>query len=186
MSKESTCKVLTDEELTKLKLKSGIEIHQQLNGRKLFSPFPTLISEDNSFDFQVQRYMRAAAGEGGKVDVAASAEAKKQKQYIYLGKNNSAGLVETDGMPPVPMDQAALIASLQFATILKSNISPVIQVMRKTVDDGSNTTGFQRTALVARGGELETSEGIVRIENISIEEDACRIIENLPHKKLII
>lgn len=183
MSKESICHILTDEELTKLKLKSGIEIHQQLDGRKLFSPFPTLICEDNSFDFEVQRYMRAAAGEGGKVDVAASAEAKKQKKYFYRGKNSSAGLVETDGMPPIPIDNEALIASLQFATILKSNISPVIQVMRKTVADGSNTTGFQRTALVARGGELETSEGVVRIENISLEEDACRILENLPNKK---
>ncbi len=184
MAKVSTCKPLSDAELTKLGLKSGIEIHQQLDGRKLFGPYPTIISEDNSYDFELQRYMRASAGEGGKVDVAAKAEALKQKLFIYRGKNESAGLVETDGMPPIPIDHAALIASLQFSKILGSNISPVIQVMRKTVADGSNTTGFQRTALVARGGELKTSEGIVRIDNISLEEDSCRTLENHPDKKI--
>ncbi len=171
-------------DLTKLGLKCGIEIHQQLDGRKLFTPYPTTIAENNEYDFEVKRYMRAAAGEGGKVDVAAKAEAQKQKQFIYQGSNESAGLIETDSEPPISISSSALKASLQFAKMLNSNISPVIQVMRKTVADGSNTTGFQRTALVARGGELETSEGIVRIENISIEEDSCKTIENHPDKKI--
>ena len=180
----ASCTPLTDQELTDLGLKSGIEIHQQLEGRKLFGPFPTIISQDNSYDFELQRFIRASAGEGGKVDIAAKAEATKQKTFIYRGKNISAGSIETDSAPPIPIDKQALTASLQFAKILNSNISPVIQTMRKTVADGSNTTGFQRTALIARGGEIETSEGIVRIENISLEEDSCRTIENHPHTKI--
>ena len=183
-SKESKNIVPSDKELQALGLKSGIEIHQQLEGRKLFGPHPTKISEDNKYDFELMRYMRAAAGEGGKVDRAAQIETQKHKTFHYRGLHESAGLVETDGMPPISIDKLALMASLQFASILQSKISPVIQVMRKTVADGSNTTGFQRTALVARGGQLETSEGVVRIDNISIEEDSCRTLENHPDKKI--
>lgn len=56
--------------------------------------------------------------------------------------------------------------------------------MRKTVIDGSNTSGFQRTILIARNGFIETSFGRVRIDNISLEEDAARIIEVLDNKKI--
>ncbi|MDD1662075.1 MAG: Glu-tRNA(Gln) amidotransferase subunit GatE, partial [Methanomicrobiales archaeon] len=50
---------------------------------------------------------------------------------------------------------------------------PVEQVhtMRKIVIDGSNTCGFQRTALVAMGGSLP---GGARIETICLEEDAAQ------------
>jgi Glu-tRNA(Gln) amidotransferase subunit E-like FAD-binding protein len=46
--------------------------------------------------------------------------------------------------------------------------------MRKTVIDGSNTSGFQRTVLIAHDGFIETSQGIVGIETIALEEDAAR------------
>ncbi len=161
-----------------LGLKCGIEIHQQLEGRKLFGPYPTKISRDNSYDFQIERYIRASAGEDGKVDIAAKQEQLKNLKIIYLGSNESAGLIETDESPPIPIDNKALYAALQTAKLLKSNVTPIIQVMRKTIADGSNVSGFQRTALVARGGQIETSEGIVRIENINIEEDSARPIDN--------
>ena len=63
----------------RLGLKCGIEIHQQLAGKKLFSYAPTIITDDNSYDFEIKRYLSAAAGESGKVDVAAAAEQLKQK-----------------------------------------------------------------------------------------------------------
>jgi hypothetical protein len=49
--------------------------------------------------------------------------------------------------------------------------------MRKTVIDGSNTSGFQRTVLIARNGYLDSSFGKVGIQTICLEEDAARKIE---------
>ena len=56
--------------------------------------------------------------------------------------------------------------------------------MRKTVVDGSNTSGFQRTALISRGGKISTSEGEVHIENVSLEEDACKIVSEIADEKI--
>ncbi|MEK6872647.1 MAG: hypothetical protein AABW90_01380, partial [Nanoarchaeota archaeon] len=55
--------------------------------------------------------------------------------------------------------------------------------MRKTVVDGSNTSGFQRTVLIASNGWVDTEHGRVRIDNISLEEDAARIIGKENNKK---
>ncbi len=49
--------------------------------------------------------------------------------------------------------------------------------MRKTVVDGSNLSGFQRTALVAMGGFINTSLGEVKIPTICLEEEAAQKIE---------
>jgi len=48
-----------------------------------------------------------------------------------------------------------------------------IQFMRKIVIDGSNTGGFQRTALLAMNGRIND----VGIQTIALEEDAARKIE---------
>ena len=52
------------------------------------------------------------------------------------------------------------------------NAKPVtaLQAMRKTVVDGSNTSGFQRTTLIANQGVLETKSGNVGIDVICLEE----------------
>jgi glutamyl-tRNA(Gln) amidotransferase subunit E len=49
-----------------------------------------------------------------------------------------------------------------------------IHVMRKTVIDGSNTTGFQRTCVIALDGEIEVGEKTIPIQHTSLEEDAAR------------
>jgi Glu-tRNA(Gln) amidotransferase subunit E-like FAD-binding protein len=49
--------------------------------------------------------------------------------------------------------------------------------MRKTVINGSNTSGFQRTVLIARGGYVETSLGKVGIDTICLEEDSAREVK---------
>jgi len=46
--------------------------------------------------------------------------------------------------------------------------------MRKTVINGSNVSGFQRTVLIARKGYLETSFGKVGIDSVYLEEDSAR------------
>ncbi|MBT3297682.1 Glu-tRNA(Gln) amidotransferase subunit GatE [archaeon] len=167
----------------KLGLKCGIEIHQQLEGRKLFCSCPTKLREDKPH-FELCRKIRSVAGEQGNIDQAAKQEQLRDKDFVYEGYYDTTCLVETDSEPPHKINQDALYTCLQFCKMLKSNVSPVVQVMRKTVADGSNTTGFQRTALISRGGELETSEGIVGIENISLEEDACKIVSDSSHKKI--
>jgi glutamyl-tRNA(Gln) amidotransferase subunit E len=50
--------------------------------------------------------------------------------------------------------------------------------MRKTVIDGSNTTGFQRTTLVSTAGVLETEGGPVGIDVLCLEEDSARKLDN--------
>lgn len=49
-----------------------------------------------------------------------------------------------------------------------------IHVMRKVVIDGSNTTGFQRTAVIALNGSLTVGGVEVPIEQVTLEEDAAR------------
>jgi glutamyl-tRNA(Gln) amidotransferase subunit E len=167
----------------KIGLKSGIEIHQQLEGKKLFCDCPTLLRDDKP-DFEIRRKLRASAGESGKIDVAAKQEQIRNKTFVYQGYSNTTCLVECDEEPPHAMNQDALYTCLQLSKLVNANVSPVVQVMRKTVADGSNTGGFQRTALIARNGEIETSEGIVGIDNISLEEDACKIVSENETEKI--
>jgi Glu-tRNA(Gln) amidotransferase subunit E-like FAD-binding protein len=157
----------------KLGFKCGIEIHQQLEGKKLFCDCFTLNSSEKT-DVKVIRRLRAVAGETGEVDVAAKHEMKKGKQFIYVSDSNDTCLVEYDEEPPKPINKRALDVALQVALLLNANIVDEIQVMRKTVVDGSNTSGFQRTTLVAADGYIETSLGKVRIANICLEEEAAQ------------
>lgn len=162
----------------KIGLKCGIEVHQQLEGKKLFCSCPTLI-KDGPADFTIRRKLRAVAGESGEIDIAAQEEQLKGKMFVYQGYKDAACLVETDSEPPHELNKEALYTALQFCKLAQADISPVVQVMRKIVIDGSNTSGFQRTALIARNGRIDS----IRISNISLEEDACKIIQDLPEEK---
>ncbi|MBW2999633.1 Glu-tRNA(Gln) amidotransferase GatDE subunit E, partial [Candidatus Woesearchaeota archaeon] len=77
----------------KLDFKCGIEIHQQLEGKKLFCDCPTDIRRDKP-DFEVVRRLRAIAGEVGGVDIAALHEQMKRKYFVYQGYNETTCLVE--------------------------------------------------------------------------------------------
>jgi glutamyl-tRNA(Gln) amidotransferase subunit E len=170
---------------SKLGLKVGIEVHQQMEGKKLFCSCPTLIRDEDP-DFTVNRKLRAMPGESGLVDVAALAEQMKGLSFVYEGYKDSTCLVELDESPPEPLNKDALATSLQVALMLKSKPVEQMRVMRKTVIDGSNTSGFQRTALLATGGEIETKNGKVGIQNVCIEEDAARIIREEPvHRHIV-
>lgn len=163
----------------KIGFKCGLEIHQQLETKKLFCDCPSLVNDPNPKNIEVVRKLRPVVGETGEVDVAALHEMKKGKFFVYEACNTSSCLVELDEEPPHTINGEALDASLQIAKLLNAKIVDEIQVMRKTVIDGSNTTGFQRTALIARNGFIETSKGKVRIPIICLEEEAAkRIKEN--------
>ncbi len=160
----------------KIGLKVGLEIHQQLEGKKLFCSCPTKIN-DFEPDRIIKRDMRAVAGETGKVDAAAAHEHGKEKYYMYYAHNDSSCLVELDEEPPHNINNDALNTVLMVSKTIHAKIIDEIQVMRKTVVDGSNVSGFQRTALVAIDGSMETSEGKITIPTICLEEDAAKIVK---------
>jgi Glu-tRNA(Gln) amidotransferase subunit E-like FAD-binding protein len=156
-------------------IKSGIEIHQQLDTHKLFCNCPSVLRGDE-FDFEVKRRLHAVAGESGVVDAAVKHEASLDKEFTYQGYDTTC-LVELDEEPPHLINEEALDIVLQVSLLLNCEILPISQIMRKTVVDGSNTGGFQRTVLVARDGYIETNYGKVRIDNVSLEEDSARVVD---------
>ncbi|MDD5193276.1 MAG: Glu-tRNA(Gln) amidotransferase subunit GatE [Candidatus Nanoarchaeia archaeon] len=153
-------------------IKSGLEIHQQLDTSKLFCECPSILRNDEP-NLVVKRKLHAVKGESGEIDIAAKHEAEKDKEFLYYGYDTTC-LVELDEEPPHLINQEALKIALHIALLLNCEILPVSQIMRKTVIDGSNTSGFQRTVLIARNGFVETSYGKVRIKTLFLEEDACR------------
>lgn len=161
----------------KLKFKAGLEIHQQLETNKLFCSCPSILRDEKP-DVLIKRKLRSSEGESGEKDVAAEFETLKNKEFNYEGYSDSTCLVEYDEEPPHDMNEDALEIVLQVCLLLKCKLVDEIQVMRKVVVDGSNTSGFQRTALVGYGGFLKTSRGKVGIASVAVEEDAARRIKN--------
>ncbi|TKJ17538.1 Glu-tRNA(Gln) amidotransferase GatDE subunit E [Candidatus Woesearchaeota archaeon B3_Woes] len=160
----------------KLGFKCGLEIHQQLEGKKLFCDCHTINSKEKP-DVHFERRLRAVVGETGEIDITAKYEMEKSKKFIYEADSKDCCLVEMDEEPPHSINKEAVDVVLQVALMLKAKIVDEIQVMRKTVIDGSNVSGFQRTALVAYGGVVETSKGNVGIPTICLEEEAAQKAE---------
>jgi len=157
----------------KIGFKCGIEIHQQLDTHKLFCNCPS-IAHNNNPDIKFTRRLRPVAGETGEIDAAAMHEVLKGKYYAYEACSTSCCLVEMDEEPPHQINKEALNIVLEVSKHLNAKIVDEIQVMRKIVIDGSNVSGFQRTALVGYNGHIETSKGRVRIPLICLEEEAAQ------------
>ena len=158
-----------------VEIKSGIEIHQQLDTKKLFCSCPSILRKDEP-DYEVERKLHLVAGETGEIDVAVQYEAGRERRFVYEGYYDNNCLVELDECPPYEINEDALKVALQISLLLNCEILAYTQVMRKTVIDGSNTSGFQRTILIARNGWIETEGGKIGIQSICLEEDAARII----------
>ncbi len=157
-------------------LRCGLEIHQQLDGKKLFCNCPVRIN-DGEPDASIKRRLRAVVGETGEMDEAALHEQERKKVFEYNFYDDCCCLVELDDEPPHKMNSEAIITSLIVSNFLNAKIVDEGQVMRKTVVDGSNTTGFQRTTLIAMDGILEGKDDQTRIETICLEEDSAKIVE---------
>ncbi|MBI4438853.1 Glu-tRNA(Gln) amidotransferase subunit GatE [Candidatus Woesearchaeota archaeon] len=160
-----------------LGIRIGLEIHQQLNIGKLFCSCNPETAEDAQPDLIVTRRLRAAAGEEGEIDIAAMHEMQRDRLFIYHAYRNSTCAVELDEEPIHNLSHESLQAALQAAKALKATPVDKAYVMRKTVVDGSNTSGFQRTALIARNGEITTKKTHITIPTICIEEESAKIIE---------
>ncbi len=160
----------------------GIEVHQQLATGKLHSRQPGELHDITieTLPTEWKRYyrkLRSSSGEGGAVDVAARFEAQRNRSFVYCQAPN-AGLIELDEQPPLPHDKDALDISLTVSGMLGAHPVPLLQTMRKTVVDGSNTSGFQRTTLVATDGVLQTEGGPVGIDVLCLEEDSARKLDS--------
>ncbi|MCG2873024.1 MAG: Glu-tRNA(Gln) amidotransferase subunit GatE [Acidilobus sp.] len=157
-----------------LGLKVGLEIHQQLDtSHKLFCSCPTDLTEAEKGD-EFPRWLRPTRSETGEVDVAALFEYRKGRKYSYQAPSGHYCLVEADEEPPHPINREAIVIALAVAKALGSTIVDEVHVMRKIVIDGSNTSGFQRTAIVALGGRITVNGKDYGIQTIVVEEDAAR------------
>ncbi len=156
-------------------MKAGLEVHQQLAVGKLFCACPAELSDEVVGSFT--RRLRAAGGEDRGIDAAAAFQAARGFEYRYEVSPMNC-LVEMDEEPPHALNAAALDTALALALLLHARPVDEIEVMRKIVVDGSNTSGFQRTALVAVDGHLEVGGHRVSVLSICLEEDAARKVES--------
>jgi len=156
-----------------LGLKCGLEVHQQLATHKLFCECPSRLEDEGGLTFL--RRLRPTQSELGEIDAAAVEEARRKLVFVYEATRNTC-LVEADEEPPHDPNQDALETVLAIALLLSADPLSEVHFMRKIVIDGSNTTGFQRSALVAMAGHIDVNGKRVGIPTILLEEDAARKI----------
>jgi glutamyl-tRNA(Gln) amidotransferase subunit E len=165
-----------------LGLKIGLEIHVQLDtSRKLFCKCPTKLVEERS-KFNIERGLRPAKSETGEVDPAAMLEWRRERAFIYEAPPESSCLVEIDEEPPHQLDEDSLTVAIAIAKALNMRVVDEVHVMRKIVVDGSNVSGFQRTALIALNGFIMEGEKKIGIQTLCLEEDAARKISEEGNK----
>ena len=167
---------------------SGLEFHQQLIanystkdthnfGSKLFCNCPVIIRDDTP-DFSVIRQQRAVSGETGEIDITANFEKLKKYKIRYEGYHDTTCLIELDEEPIMPINQEALFRTLAISkNIFKLNLVDEILISRKTIIDGSNTSGFQRTAMVAYKSQnsfIEVNGKKISIVQVNLEEDSAK------------
>jgi glutamyl-tRNA(Gln) amidotransferase subunit E len=123
--------------------------------------------------------LRPTQSELGIYDPAALFEFAKMRTIKYHAAAGSSCLVEADEEPPQELNKEAIETALIFSLALHSKIIDEVHVMRKIVIDGSNTSGFQRTMLVASGGYLNINNNKrVGVQSICLEEDAAKLISD--------
>ncbi len=153
----------------------GLEIHQQLDTRKLFCDCPSCVVEVEGASFQ--RRLRPTQSEMGEIDRAALAQAERKMRFRYQAPPSASCLVDADEEPPHAANAEAVELALTVAALVEASPVDEIHFMRKLVIDGSNTTGFQRTAMVAMDGFLEVNGRRISIASLCLEEDAARKVE---------
>ncbi|MHA1735964.1 MAG: Glu-tRNA(Gln) amidotransferase subunit GatE [Candidatus Thorarchaeota archaeon] len=161
---------------SKIGLKVGLELHQQLDtSRKLYCHCPPIVRDDPPHGVFVRR-LRPTQSEMGEVDPAALFEFQKHMLFYYEYYTDTTCLVEADEEPPHDMDPESIDICLTMAKFLDSVPVDEVHPMRKIVIDGSNTSGFQRTAVIALGGHISVNNRNIGIQTICLEEDAARKI----------
>ncbi|EMA04691.1 Glu-tRNA(Gln) amidotransferase subunit GatE [Haloferax denitrificans] len=160
-----------------LGLVAGLEIHQQLDTEtKLFCGCPTDLREPDEAARTFSRFLHPTKSELGELDDAALEESRVEREFEYLAYDSTC-LVEEDDEPPHRLDHEARTVAMQIAELLDMNVVDEAHVMRKLVIDGSNTSGFQRSSLIAQEGEIQTSDGPVSVVDLMLEEESAQRVE---------
>jgi len=169
-----------------LGFKCGLEIHQQLKtAKKLFCRCPAGLYQDGEyFDAELIRHMRPTLSELGEYDGTALMEFRTRKNITYRIKDETACTYDIDDTPPFPINRDALDIAIEVALLLKTNIVGELHITRKQYLDGSIPTGFQRTAIIGIEGEIPLRNKIVRIIQLSVEEDSCREVADSGHLRI--
>ncbi len=158
-------------------IKVGFEIHQQLSTKnKLFCNCKCLEAEN--YDATFLRKLRPVQSELGSYDLASIFEFTKMLTIKYHSSYTASCLVEADEEPPHEINRDAMDTALIISLALNSNIINEINVMRKIVIDGSNTSGFQRTMLVSYGGHLQVDGKKIGVQTICLEEDSGKLLSD--------
>lgn len=165
---------------------SGLEVHQQLKTKeKLFCNCPAgIYQKPNEFDAEIIRHMRPTLSELGEYDGTALMEFKTRKEIVYQIKHKTACTYEIDDTPPFKIDREALEIALEIAMLSKLNIVGEVHITRKQYLDGSIPTGFQRTAILGVEGQLDLPNKKIRLIQLSIEEDSCREVSDIGHRRV--
>ena len=163
----------------KLGFHAGIEVHHQIKSdRKLFCYCkPNLVKSTTPPDYVFERYFRPVLGEMGDFDPGMLIEYEKGYRCIYHAYEDVDCIYEQDEQPPFWPDMGAIISGYELGHWL--NMSAMVDEIifaRKQYLDGSITTGFQRTTIVARDGYAIVDGNKHRISNITVEEDSARKI----------
>lgn len=163
-------------------MKCGIEIHQRIAGRKLFCNCVPIEAEAGAAAGEqpqhFSRYLHAVRSELGELDAAVRLESIRGRHIQYEAPSSSTCLVEADEEPPHSLNEEALDSVLAFCSLLNSIVVDEVHVMRKNVIDGSNTSGFQRTAVVGTGGAIKTPTGDLPVQTVCIEEESAGILRS--------
>lgn len=177
---------MTDEDYEKVGFKSGLEIHQQLlTEKKLFCRCPAGMFNKN-YDAEILRHMRPTLSELGEYDGTALMEFKTKKEIIYRINRQSVCTYEMDDTPPFLINEQALEIALETGLLYGCNIVDELHIARKQYLDGSIPTGFQRTAIFALNGKIPYKDREIEIVQMSIEEDSCREVSDVGHRRVYI
>jgi glutamyl-tRNA(Gln) amidotransferase subunit E len=179
-------KEATQADYDRIGFMSGLEVHQQIDTKKkLFCNCPAgIFHKDNEYDAEVIRHMRPTLSELGEYDGTALMEFKTRKEITYKLNNETACTYEVDDTPPFPLNREALEKSIEISLLSKLNVVGEVHVTRKQYLDGSIPTGFQRTAIIGVEGEIELPYKKIRLIQLSLEEDSCREISDIGHKRV--
>lgn len=175
---------MTEADYAAVGFRSGLEIHQQiLTEKKLFCRCPARRYSEK-YDAEILRHMRPTLSELGEYDGTALMEFKTCKEIIYRIHRETVCTYEMDDTPPFEINDDALDIALAIGMMYNCSMVDEIHIARKQYLDGSIPTGFQRTSIVGLDGKIPYKDREISIIQLSIEEDACREVSDIGHRRV--